>query len=127
MSGVLLDTHAALWLVHDAPHLGPISRALVQAQGAWVSPVSLWEIEIKRSVGKLTVDADIHAGLAGAGVRELPLTWAHTRGYAESALAHRDPFDRMLVAQAAAQNLTFLTADRLILAASLDFAHDART
>jgi len=126
VSGLLLDTNAALWLVADSEKLGPDSRDVLAEQPLWASSVSLWEVEIKRRVGKLTLSGDFADGLRRAGVRELPLSWHHTRHYASVALPRRDPFDLLLLAQAKASSLDFLTADRQILAAGLPFVHDAR-
>ena len=126
MSGILLDTNAALWLADDSPRLGPTSRSLLQSQEVWVSAVSLWEVAIKQASGKLRLDGDLSGALRLAGVRELAMSWAHPALLAEIELPHRDPFDRMLVAQAKTQSLLFLTADRAILGAGLPFARNAR-
>lgn len=126
MSGVLLDTHVALWLVGDPDRLGQRARSLLSTRPVWVSAVSLWEVAIKQQLGKLATDADLAATLRDAGVRELALSWPHAAGYAAATLAHRDPFDRMLVAQARSDSLDLLTADRAILASDLPFVLDAR-
>ena len=126
MSGVLLDTHVALWLVADPGGLGERARSLLSTRPVWVSAVCLWEVAIKHQLGKLTMDADLAAALRGAGARELALNWSHASGYAATFLTHRDPFDRMLVTQARAAGLDFVTADRAILASDLPFVVDAR-
>lgn len=126
MSGVLLDTHVALWLVGDPGRLGERVRSLLSAQPVWVSAVSLWEVAIKQQLGKLSTQADLPVALRDAGVRELAVNWRHAADYASASLAHRDPFDRMLVAQARREQLDFVTADRAILASDLPFVIDAR-
>lgn len=126
MTAVLLDTQAALWLLEGSARLGPRSRALLAAQRVFVSVVSLWEAETKRAAGKLALADDLAASLAGSGVGELALSWAHAAAYPVADLPQRDPFDHMLVAQAKVAGLTFLTADRQILAATLPFVRDAR-
>lgn len=77
----------------------------------FVSAVSLWEIWLKQSLGKLDLPADFEARLGEEGFENLPLTAAHTRGVARLPWHHRDPFDRMLVAQGNAEGLQLLTAD----------------
>lgn len=126
MSGVLLDTNAALWLVDDSPRLGPLSHSLINTQEVWVSSASLWEVAIKQATGKLRLDGDFKDALTRAGVRELTITWAHPSKLGEVQLPRRDPFDRMLVAQAKAEGLLFLTADRSILGSALPFTRNAR-
>lgn len=126
VQGVLLDTHVALWLLTDHPALGPLSRELVETTPAWVSAAAVWEIGIKQSIGKLSVDGDLRSALVEAGVRELGVSWAHATAYRDADLPHRDPFDRMLVAQAGVERLRFLTADRKILESQPDLTLDAR-
>ena len=79
-------------------------------------------IWLKESLGKLRLPADFEEALAAESFESLPLTASQTRQVASLPWHHRDPFDRMLVAQACAENLTFLTADRS-LAAYGDFVH----
>ncbi|UAL30632.1 type II toxin-antitoxin system VapC family toxin [Nocardioides rotundus] len=119
---MLLDTHVVLWLLEDDPRLGPEARAsLTEAIAVHVSAASLWEIAIKQSVGKLTVPDDLPARVEAAGLRWLPLgadhVWA-TRTV--EGLPHRNPFDRLLVAQALVEGLPLLTADRALLGAPLE-------
>lgn len=127
MTGVLLDTNAALWLVADPDRLGPECRALLSSGPVVVSAASLWEVELKRAVGKLHVDADLAAAWRSSGVAELPVRWEHVAAYSSIDLPQRDPFDRLLLAQARAEQLDFVTADRQILGAGLPRVHDARS
>ena len=108
---LLLDAHAFLWWVAQDRRLSAIARAAVAGNPCLVSAVTVWEIAIKRATGKLTAPDDLVASLAREGFEELPVTAAH--GEAAGALPphHRDPFDRMLVAQAKAERLTVVTVD----------------
>lgn len=118
---MLLDTHVVLWLLDDSGQLGPDSReALEAAPALHVSAASLWEIAIKAGLGKLTVPDDLPARIEQAGLQWLPVTPGHV--WSSRTLAgppHRDPFDRLLCAQAHEEGLPLLTADRALLAASL--------
>ena len=110
---LLLDTHILLWLMQDAPQLGPAARRLVdQAETVHVSSVSLWEIAIKRSLGKLRLNPDaLDDHLAASAVQPLAVNWAHARQLRALPAHHGDPFDRMLVAQAMSEPLHLLTHD----------------
>jgi PIN domain nuclease of toxin-antitoxin system len=89
-----------------------------------VSAVSLWEIWLKQSLGKLRLPADFTERLAAEPFESLPLTASHTQPVSLLPWCHRDPFDRMLIAQAQVENLVLLTADQL-LAAYAPFVHVA--
>lgn len=113
-AGALLDTHAVLWLVASSKRLSPRARALVAApeQPLIVSVVSLWEVAVKRSLGKLDAPADLSRRLAGLGVVELlPISALHAEAIGELPWHHRDPFDRMLVAQAQVEGLSIVSSD----------------
>lgn len=79
-----------------------------------VSPVSIWELESKRAQGKLTIDADLVINVQRSGFSELPLRLKHSALAGTLPMIHRDPFDRMLIAQAKTEGLTLVTADREI-------------
>ena len=110
---ILLDTHLILWWINDDPAMSRIARALIANPDntIFVSPVSTWEIWLKYSLGRLERPAEFEEALAREEFEQLPLTVAHTRKVAELPWLHRDPFDRMLLAQAQAADLTLLTAD----------------
>lgn len=118
---MLLDTHVLLWLLADDPSLGEAARsAVIEATAVHVSSASLWEIAIKAELGRIEVPDDLPRRVGAAGLQTLPVTSAHawaTRTV--TGLPHRDPFDRLLVAQAAVERLRFVTADRALLAADL--------
>jgi len=111
---VLLDTHAALWLLAGDKRLSPRARAACVAsdQPLIVSAVSLWEVASKRSLGKLDAPADLSRRLAKLGLFELlPISPLHAEAIGELPWHHRDPFDRMLVAQAQVEGLSIVSAD----------------
>ena len=109
---LLLDTNALLWLLAGDPRLGAQARHEVEAAAELVvSAASLWEIAIKVSIGKLAALPGLPAVLAEAGVRRLGIEDEHLRRLESLPWHHRDPFDRLLIAQAQAEALTVLTAD----------------
>ena len=110
---LLLDTQIALWLMRDAVELGVAARQTIQAADeVFVSSVSIWEVTIKAGLGKLPVDPSrFESQLLLAGVQPLPVTWTHAITLRDLPALHRDPFDRMLVAQALSEPLHLLTHD----------------
>lgn len=110
---ILLDTHLLLWWLANHPSLADEARMLISEPGntLFISAVSLWEIWLKTGLGKLRLPADFDIRLAAESFESLPLTAEHTRHIALLPWHHRDPFDRMLIAQAQSENLVFLTAD----------------
>jgi len=109
---LLLDTHILLWWLADSPRLSKKARKAIQdAETVWVSAVSAWEIALKRSRGLLEAPDNLEATLRARDMQALPLTIAHAAAAGKLPLHHRDPFDRMLIAQALVESLTLLTAD----------------
>ena len=112
---LLLDTHVLLWALANAPELGSRVRDLIldPANTVFVSIASLWEITVKRRVGKLDVEIDrvLHA-LPPAGIAVLAVEPRHLFVLETLPIHHRDPFDHLLIAQALADDLTFVTEDR---------------
>jgi len=110
---VLLDTHVLLWAFLDSPKLTPVGRAAIEgADEVYVSAASMWEVAIKAGLGKLPVDMNrFAAALDASGFLELYVTLEHAAFVAELPLHHRDPFDRLLIAQAMTEPLVLLTAD----------------
>ncbi len=111
---LLLDTHAWLWWQMDDPRLGAAARrAIAGAVEVRLSAASVWEMAIKAGLGKLTLpkDAAIHEELLNDGFLPLPVDIAHSDLVRALPPLHRDPFDRMLIAQALAEGLTVVTAD----------------
>lgn len=113
---LLLDTHVLLWFAAGHPRLGAAARAAIAAPGneVLVSAVSLWEAAIKVRVGKLAVEIPaLTAGCVRAGFRILELSPRHVARLMKLPLPgeHRNPFDHLLLAQAAAERAEFVTAD----------------
>ena len=110
---ILLDTHLLLWWLGNTSELSEPARALISEpeNTVFVSAVSLWEIWLKESLGKLRLPDDFEARMADEPFESMPLSATHARQVALLPWHHRDPFDRMLVAQARAEKLTLLTAD----------------
>jgi len=113
---LLLDTHILLWWLDANPELSERAIGLIRdpENTIFVSAVSLWEIWLKQSLGKLRLPASFLERLASESFESLPLTAAQTARVGNLAWVHRDPFDRMLVAQAQADNLVLLTADEVL-------------
>jgi PIN domain nuclease of toxin-antitoxin system len=113
---LLLDTHILLWWVANDPSLSPTAAALIRdpENMVFISAVSLWEIWLKQSLGKLRLPVGFEEKLQMEAFENLPLTAAQTRQVATLPWHHRDPFDRMLVAQARTEHLILLTADAVI-------------
>ena len=116
---LLLDTHVVLWCMSGDRRLGKRSAALVRdpANDVYYSAASIWEMAIKSTLGKLRVDAgELLENLAAAGFRELPVLGPHAAATAALPQHHRDPFDRLLVAQSLAECMPLLTSDRALAA-----------
>ncbi len=110
---LLLDSHVLVWFATADPTLaGDAASAIVDdANAAIVSVATVWELELKRAKGTLRVPRDLGARLNPAGFELLDVTLPHVVRAAELPSHHRDPFDRLLVAQAQAEGLTLVTAD----------------
>jgi PIN domain nuclease of toxin-antitoxin system len=114
---LLLDTQVVLWQLSGARELGVRAReAIAAAAELAFSVVSFAEIGLKASIGKLSVPDDLDGHLARTGVRLLGLSAAHGLAVAKLPLHHRDPFGRLLIAQARQDGFTLVTADARIQA-----------
>lgn len=112
----LLDTHVLLWLLYDDTRVPTevveaLSRPLAKV---YVSSISIVEIEIKRSIGKLLLDSSPLDFIDQMGFKSLDLTVKEARRLSELPLIHRDPFDRLLICQALENRLTLVTADEFV-------------
>ncbi|WP_121971658.1 type II toxin-antitoxin system VapC family toxin [Leptolyngbya sp. BC1307] len=113
----LIDTHILLWWVFDNPKLDESSRAIITNPNhlIFVSSASAWEIATKYRIGKLSQAKNLVENYAQvlnkAGFSELPITTAHALRAGNLPIDHRDPFDRMLMAQAELEDLPILTHD----------------
>jgi PIN domain nuclease of toxin-antitoxin system len=115
---LLLDTHAALWWLADDERLGDdAARQLSDdSNRVLLSSAVVWEVAVKRSLGKLQAPADMAPTLLGGGVHALPITIEHAAAVEALPWHHRDPFDRMLVAQAFAEGATIVSQDHRLTA-----------
>jgi PIN domain nuclease of toxin-antitoxin system len=116
---LLLDTHVFIWCVEDSRKLRPFVRETLASPEnlVYVSSVSIWEISIKQSLGKLelqTTGERLVESIAACGFIELPITASHAARVAVLPWHHADPFDRLLVAQARFSDLTLVTEDERI-------------
>jgi PIN domain nuclease of toxin-antitoxin system len=111
---LLLDSHAYLWWLKDDRKLSAEARAAIADPGnaVLVSAATIWELEIKRAIGRLDVGGtDLAAEISANEFGELPVRASHGVAAARLPAHHADPFDRMLVAQAQAEGLVCVTAD----------------
>lgn len=114
---LLLDTHTLIWAQDDPTKLGAVAAARLQnpANELVVSMASFWEIGVKIAVGKLKLApryrAWIEKAITDLGLTILPITLDHSEHQIGLPLHHRDPFDRLLAAQALVENVTFVSAD----------------
>ena len=114
---VLLDTHAFLWFALDDPQLSAAAKAVIvdPANEKYVSPASWWEIAIKMSIGKYTLavphDVFFVTTIAANGFLILNIEPRHTAALIGLAQPHKDPFDRLLIAQAVAEDMPVVSAD----------------
>jgi PIN domain nuclease of toxin-antitoxin system len=113
---LLADSHVLLWWLDGAQRLSePVRDAFADpATELYLSAASIWELAVKQSVGKLEVDVDLGEHAREQGFTDLPVTFAHAAAVRDLPFHHRDPFDRMLVAQARVERLTLVTADSVI-------------
>jgi PIN domain nuclease of toxin-antitoxin system len=112
-SNLLLDTHVFLWWREASPRLSPEARdAIAAAPVVFVSAASAWEAAIKQALGRLRLPDRFAAGVEESGFEQLAVTFDHAERAGALPPHHADPFDRMLVAQALAEDLTLVTRDR---------------
>jgi PIN domain nuclease of toxin-antitoxin system len=110
---LLLDTHVFIWAVDDDPKLSAAAWSIIEeADAVYVSSASIWEATIKYQLGKLKVGPDrLIDAVAPSGFLQLSISFRHAAAVARLPPIHRDPFDRLLIAQAISEPLHFLTAD----------------
>jgi PIN domain nuclease of toxin-antitoxin system len=116
MMRVLLDSHTFIWYLEDNPRLSGKARRTIERPTTeiWLSYASVWELTIKQAVTRLVLPDAPDTMATSAGFSLLPISLAHIRAVLNLPRHHRDPFDRMLVAQAVEEGLTLVTADALI-------------
>lgn len=119
---LLLDTHVVLWVLADDCRLSKIARGLVEDEDSlcFLSAASVWEVAIKRGVGKLDVPTGFPAGfhdeVRRRGIASIPIYDTHAAAVADLPLHHHDPFDRLLVAQAMIEGMSILSKDEILRA-----------
>jgi PIN domain nuclease of toxin-antitoxin system len=116
---LLLDTHLLLWAAGSPERLPPVALPLLEdpANELFFSAASLWEIAIKRGLGRSNFQVDarvLRRGLLDNGYQELAITAEHAVSIDSLPPIHKDPFDRILVAQATVEGITLLTVDALV-------------
>jgi len=117
---LLLDTHSWLWFVLGDPSLSPVARALIEdpANVKLVSPASYWEVAIKIRLGKyalpLPYEEFVRHAIDGQGFAILPIMASHTAGLCTMPMHHRDPFDRLLVAQSLSEEISIVSNDQAL-------------
>jgi PIN domain nuclease of toxin-antitoxin system len=112
---LLLDTHTLIWFLENDPRLPPITQTQIENTPiVFTSISSLWEIAIKANIGKLNLSFPFHTiqpNLITVGITQLPISFSDLEIYLSLPLHHRDPFDRILVAQAINHSLTLISQD----------------
>jgi PIN domain nuclease of toxin-antitoxin system len=117
---LLLDSHTVIWFIEGNPQLGPIARSLIEDSGneKWMSLASVWEIAIKLHIGKLSLGVSLPTYLstqvAANGIQLLPISLPHILHTLQLPLHHRDPFDRLLIAQSLHESMPLVSADSVI-------------
>ena len=117
---VLLDTHVLLWVFADSPQINQVKPLILSNETeVYISTAGWWELAIKIGIGKIDVKLDeIRVAATDSGFIDLPILGAHTQTLLTLPLLHRDPFDRMLVAQAISEPMQLITNDNALSAYS---------
>ncbi len=115
---LLVDTHAFLWWCADDRRLTAAARAALRdgANEVYLSAASVWEMKVKEALGRLRAPEPVSAAARRLGFESLPINFEHAEAISQLPPLHRDPFDRMLVAQARVESLTLVTRDPAIRA-----------
>lgn len=124
---LLLDSHAFIWWIADDARLGPKARLAIEStEKVFVSVVSVWELGIKREAGKLEIDTDLAEAARESGFEILDCLLAHAQLAPILPLHHRDPFDRMLLAQATIERLRIMSQDSAFTDYEIDLVSTAK-
>jgi PIN domain nuclease of toxin-antitoxin system len=117
MMKLLLDTHILIWWLTQDQKLSQTEIDIITDSDniIFVSAATAWEIAVKKMIGKLEAPDDLPAALAANNFFELPITIEHSQKLYQLPLHHQDPFDRIMVAQALAEDLIFMTRDAKIM------------
>ncbi len=113
MKRILLDTHALIWWMNGSDQLGPLSQQMIASEEnhVFVSAASIWEMSIKRQMGKLQAPNDLDSLIEKLGFEKLDISLFHAEQAGNLPTHHKDPFDRMLIAQAQAEGLLLVSTD----------------
>jgi PIN domain nuclease of toxin-antitoxin system len=112
MTVFVLDTHVLLWWLTGEPLTPAATAAIIDpSNDVYVSVVTGWEIAIKSSQGKLTIDGELTEDIYANGFDFLPIRWSHASQVGALPSHHRDPFDRMLIAQCQSEGFTLISRD----------------
>ena len=112
---ILLDTHLLLWALSSPEKLSKRARQRIESSDVYASAASIWEVSVKSALGKLEADPDeVLAGVEPAGFNHLPIVGGHAAKVAGLPPIHKDPFDRLLVAQARFEPMILLTDDEVL-------------
>lgn len=110
----LMDTHVLLWWLTDDPRLGIRVRELLSTKPIWCSVVTPWEIAVKETLGKIELPPEFDEALGSAGFIRLDVSFDHIKELRTLPLLHKDPFDRLLIAQSISEELILITDDHQI-------------
>lgn len=111
----MIDTHVLLWWLADDSQLSNKVRSIIRSEPVWVSTAAIWEIVIKKRIGKLEIPDDLQKQLRKNGFNLIDIKLDHVMTLESLEDIHNDPFDRIQIAQSKSENLTFITNDRRIL------------
>ncbi len=117
---ILLDTHVLIWWDAGARLSPAAMRAIKSANEVFVSSASAWEIAIKSALGKISGERTVSAATLDSAFTELPVSFSHAESAGRLPAHHRDPFDRMLIAQVMEERLTIITRDPQFAAYGVD-------
>lgn len=110
---LLLDSHVLLWCLNASPRImGDLRQSILTAQDVYVSSITPWELGIKRAQGKFGGPTDLVAQIRSAELKELAISFEHAEEANRLPQHHKDPFDRMLIAQTRCEDLTLVTHDK---------------
>jgi PIN domain nuclease of toxin-antitoxin system len=112
---LFLDTHVLLWWLDDSPYLSDAERKAIADSGNLivVSAAVIWEMRIKQALGKLEISGDFYPVIKDQGFELLSITPVHAYAAGGLPMHHRDPFDRMIIAQARLEKLCIITRDNI--------------
>jgi PIN domain nuclease of toxin-antitoxin system len=124
----LIDTHIMLWAAFEPHKLSTKILNILRSDDVtvFVSLASLWELRIKRNLGKLSFYDDLHMQIEDIGYQSLNITSEHILALDDIPMIHKDPFDRMLIAQAIYEKLTLITDDKNILKYDISIVNNMR-